>query len=53
MNLPEGISKSYGNLAITALFAVFEFRMALTQVHVVLNGAHVYNINPWNFSVYL
>jgi len=53
LNVPEGTLKNCGNLTITTLRAVFETGMSLTQVHIVHTGAHVYDINPWNFSVCL
>jgi hypothetical protein len=53
LNLPEETLKNCGNLTITALLAVFETGMSLTQAHIVQTGAQVYDINPWSFSVYL
>ena len=53
LNVPEGTLKNCGNLTITTLRAVFETGMSLTQVHIVHTGAHVYDINPWSFSVCL
>jgi hypothetical protein len=51
LNVPEGTSKNCGNIAITALLAVFETGMSLTQVHIVHTAAQVYGINPWSFNV--